>query len=183
MPRRGNTASGVGVGPKFRDRRRRTMTSWKTLACGLLGCVLVLGCGKPAEPTKADVKKEDEDDHDHGPGPHRGLVIEVGKHHAEFCMDHATKTATVYILDGRVKNAVPIAASKVTLSIKSPAFVVDAAASPQEGDPAGKASRFVAVHENFGKEQEFAGTLVVEIDGKRYSEDFEEKAHAHDKKK
>jgi hypothetical protein len=159
------------------------MTNWKALACGVLGCALVVGCGQPpAPPTKADAKKDD-DDHDHGPGPHKGTVIELGKYHGEFTVDHPTKTATVYILDSRVKNAAPVAATKVLLTIKSPAFQVELKASPQDGDPAGKASRFVAVHDNFGKEQEFEGTLSVDADKTQYNGDFKEEAHDHDKKK
>jgi hypothetical protein len=162
------------------------MTSWKALACGVLGCALVVGCGKPAEPTKTayPAKKDDDDDHDHGPGPHKGVVIELGgKYHGEFTVDHATKTATVYILDGRVKNAAPIAAKTLELTVKSPAFQVVMTAAPQEGDPAGKASRFVAVDDRFGKEQEFEGTVNVDIDGKPYAGDFKEEDHDHGKKK
>ncbi|MBN9521201.1 hypothetical protein J0H58_22220 [bacterium] len=158
------------------------MTSWKALACGVLGCALVVGCGQPAAPSKAaPEKKDDGDDHEHGEGPHGGTVIELGKYHGEFTVDHGTKTATVYILDGkRGKKAEPVAATKLRVSIKSPQFDVEAAAVPEKDDPAGKASRFVAKHDNFGKEQEFEGSVTVEVDGKPYTGDFKEKAHDHD---
>ena len=161
------------------------MTSWKALACGLLGCVLVLGCGKPADPSKADkTKKTDDDDHEHGEGPHGGTIIELGDYHGEFTVDHGKKDATVYILDGkRAKKAEPVAASKVSLAIKSPMFQVELKAAPQDGDPAGKASRFVGTHDHFGKEQEFEGTVSLEVGTKPYAGDFKEKAHDHDKKK
>jgi hypothetical protein len=153
-----------------------------SIAAALLGALLVIGCGQPAAPTKpAPEKKTDDDDHEHGEGPHGGTIVDIAGVHAEFTVDHPTKTATVYILDGkRAKKAEPIAATKVVLSIKSPAFQVDAKASPDAGDPAGKASRFVAVHEHFGKTQEFEGTLSLDLDGKPYTEDFKEKAHDHD---
>ena len=158
------------------------MTSWKALACGVLGCALVVGCGQPAaQPSKAPEKKDDHDDHEHGPGPHGGTVFDFGKYHGEFTVDHATKTATVYILDGkRAKNAEPIAAAKLLVSIKSPAFQVEAVAAADDGHPAGKASRFVAKHDHFGKEQEFEGTVSVEVDGKPYAGDFKEEKHDHD---
>jgi hypothetical protein len=157
------------------------MKTLKLLTAALLGAGLTLGCGKPPEPTKADAKKKDDaDDHDHGPGPHDGTVIELGKWHGEFCVDHGKKQATVYILDGKVQKAVPVAAQKLLLSIKSPSFQVDLLPSPQEGDPAGKASRFVATHDKFGKEQEFEGTVSLEIDGKPYAGDFKEEKHDHD---
>lgn len=160
-----------------------------------LGVLLVglsaVGCNKPADTPKADDKKgekaakKDDDHGDHGEGPHGGTVIELGKYHGEFVVDHGKKTATVYILDGKVKNAEPISAAKLSLSIKQPAFQVDLVAVPQDGDPKGKSSRFVATHDNFGKEQEFEGTVSGEIDGKPYLGDFKEeehKDHKHDKK-
>jgi hypothetical protein len=157
----------------------------------ILGLVLILcavGCGPQSisDPPKGGdkVQVKEDHDHDHGPGPHGGTVIDFGKYHAEFCVDHAKKTATFYILDGRAKKAVPIAADKLLLSIKTPQFQVEMAATPQGGDPKGKCSRFVATHDNFGKEQEFEGTVSGTIDGKNYLGDFKEEAHDHkDKKK
>ena len=39
------------------------------------------------------------------------LTYAHAKHHAELLIDKATKKATVYLLDSKVKNAVPISAS------------------------------------------------------------------------
>ena len=172
----------------------------KLLGLGvLLAGLLAAGCGKttdtPATPKADDTKvmpatKKDggEDDHDeHGEGPHGGVIIELGKYHGEFVVDHAKKQATVYILDGKsAKTAAPIAVTKLTLSIKTPQFQADLVAAPQDGDPAGKSSRFVATHDNFGKEQEFEGTVSGVIDGKPRAGDFKEeehKDHDHGKKK
>jgi len=175
-----------GVAAVLRRKRHYLETTMRTrfsLAAALLGGALVLGCGKPAEPTKATPAKTDDGHDEHGDGPHGGVLVDIAGVHAEFTVDHPTKTATVYILDGkRGKKAEPIAATKLVLSVKSPAFQVDAKASPEAGDPAGKASRFVAVHENFGKEQEFEGTISLELDGKPHSEDFKEEKHDHGKK-
>lgn len=163
------------------------MTTRKLTATALLAA-LAMGCAdKTVVPTKPAGKppttaKDEDDDHDHGPGPHGGTVIEFGKYHGEFCMDHGKKQATVYILDGGVKKAVAVAADKLTLAIRSPAFSVELKPAPQDGDPAGKASRFVATHDNFAKEQEFAGTVSGTLDGKPYSGDFKEVEHKHEKK-
>lgn len=163
----------------------------KFLGLGLMVAGLsAFGCGKSADTPKTDSKPGDKvaqkgDEHDHGEGPHGGTVIELGKYHGEFVVDHAKKQATVYILDVKLKNAVPLATPKLLLSIKQPTFQTDLVAAPQDGDPMGKASRFIATHDNFGKEQEFAGTVSGEIDGKPYLGDFQEEAHAdhdHDKK-
>lgn len=158
----------------------------KLLALGVLALGLsAFGCGKANDDKKKDDKppvKKDDDHDDHGPGPHGGTVIEFGKYHGEFVVDHAKKQATVYILDGKVKNAVPIAAEKLLLSIKSPMFQTDLKAMPQDSDPKGKSSRFVATHDNLGKEQEFEGTVSGEIDGKPYLGDFKEEPHKDGKK-
>lgn len=158
----------------------------------LVAGTAAVGCGPTPEAKKVENKKAEKtakkDDHghdDHGEGPHGGTIIELGKYHGEFVVDHAKKTATVYILDESVKKAEPIAVSKLLLSIKTPTFQTDLVATPQDGDPKGKSSRFVATHDNFGKEQEFAGTVSAEIDGKPYLGDFkqeEHKDHHHEKK-
>ena len=155
----------------------------KLLSLGLLVIGLsVAGCGQPADDKKPNTTPKKDDDHDHGEGPHGGTVIELGKYHGEFCMDHGKKQATVYILNEELTKNEPITATKLLLSITAPKFQVELVASPQEGDPAGKASRFVATHDNFGTEQEFAGTLSGEINGKPYAGDFKEEPHKDEKK-
>ena len=157
---------------------------------GLLVGLSVVGCDKPAEAPKADdkkaVKTAKKAGHDHGESPHGGTIFEWGKYHAEFCVDHGKKQVTVYILTEDLEKNDPIPAAKLLLSIKTPQFQTDLVAVPQDGDPKGKSSRFVATHDNFGKEQEFEGTVSGEIDGKPYLGDFKEeehKDHDHGKKK
>jgi YHS domain-containing protein len=153
----------------------------KILALGVLAAALAAGCEKSSAPPKAEKPKAKAGDHaddgDHGPGPHDGLIVEFGKYHAEFVVDHPKKTATVYVLDEDAKTPVPIAAEKLLLSVKAPKFQVELKADPDAGDPKGKASRFVAAHDNFAKEQALAGTISGEIDGKPYLGDFQEKPH------
>lgn len=163
------------------------MGALRCAAFGLLCAgVLVAGCGeqpktKIKSKAKMVAKGGDSHDHDHGQGPHAGTILEFGKHHGEFCVDHGKKQVTLYILDDSAKKAVPLAVDKLTLSIKSPQFQTDLVAAPQEGDPKGSASRFVATDDRFGKEQEFEGTISGVIDGKPYLGDFKEEAHpGHD---
>lgn len=160
----------------------------------LFTLAVVTGCGNQQGGTpKAGTSRSDnkttgkggEDDHDHGPGPHDGTIIEFGKWHGEFTVNHKTQEATIYILGADARKPVPIAVEKLLLSIKKPQFQVEVKATPQEGDPTGKASRFVGKHESFGKEQEFEGTLSGVVDGKPYAGDFKEeehKDHKHEKK-
>lgn len=151
----------------------------------LLGCTSAAPTPPPAAtaPSKA-ADAEDKDDHEHGEGPHGGVVFDWGKYHVEFCMDHKAKEATVYVLSTNLKRAVPIAAEKMKLSIKKPAFEVELQPKPLDGETGGKSSRFVARHENFGVEQEFEGTLTGVVLGKPLAADFAEEEHEeHEEKK
>ena len=155
--------------------RFRNMTAYSLLTAALIA----VGCEKTAStaPVTASAAATSDKHDDHTEGPRGGAVIELGKYHGEFVVDHGKKTATVHILDGDVKKDVPIATDKLLLSIKSPQFQVDLKADPQAGDPKGKCSRFTATHENFAKEQEFEGTVSLELEGKPYLGDFKEEAH------
>jgi hypothetical protein len=154
----------------------------------LMSGLLLVGCSQPASPPKGKTsgkevaKVEEKDDHDHGDGPHGGVIIEFGKYHAEFTVDHPKKEATIYLLSGNLKKNVPISSDKLTLSIKSPQFQTELKPVPQEGDPKGESSRYVGTHESLGKVQPFEGTLSGEIDGKPYLGDFKEVEDEHDKK-
>jgi hypothetical protein len=161
-----------------------------TLVFALVVCT---SCGNPqgGTPRGGTPKGEDRaaqkgnDDHDHGPGPHGGTVIDFGRWHAEFTVNHKAQEATVYMLSTRGNKPTPIRVEKLLLSIKSPQFQVELRPSPQEGDPEDKSSRFVGKHEHFGKEQEFEGTLSGVVDGKPYAADFKEEEprdHKHEKK-
>ena len=145
---------------------------------------LAAGCGEQPKTkikSKAKSAAKVDDSHDHGQGPHAGTILEFGKNHGEFCVDHGKKQVSLYILDDAMKKAVPLAVDKLTLSIKSPQFQTDLVAAPLEGDPKGSASRFVATDDRFGKEQDFEGTVSGVIDGKPYLGDFKEEAHpGHD---
>jgi len=125
-----------------------------------------------APPSKGTTEK----DHEHGAGPHGGAIGEFGgKYHYEFTVNHKTQEATIYILGGDAKKAAPIKADVLSLSIFKPMFRVDLKPVPQEGDPKGTSSRFVGKHEKLGVEQEFAGELSGDVDGKTLSGEFEEK--------
>lgn len=147
-----------------------------------------VGCNARPQPPKPAPAKPAADDHDHGAGPNGGTVLEWGpghKYHLEFAVDHKAKESVVHVLGKDAKTPAAIKADALTtLSIKEPTFQVPLKARPQASDAAGTASRFAAAHENFGKEQEFAGTISGELDGKPYAGDFKEEAeHAAEKKK
>ena len=122
-------------------------------------------------------------------GPHHGDLVELGneEYHAEVVHDDAT--VTIYILDGHVEDAVPIDAAEITINLthdgQPEQFAL--AASPDEGDPEGKSSRFVsddvelAVHlDEDGSEPQ----LSLMIDGSPFTGTIEhshgDHGHSHD---
>jgi hypothetical protein len=144
------------------------------------------GCGEKSSPSpKADGKaaKPKEEQHSHGAGPHGGALADWGggKFHVEFTVDHDKQEATVYILATDEKSASPIKAKEgqITAKIKGVKnkdnFELVLKAAPQPDDPEGKSSRFVGKHEKIGVVQEFAGTIIGEVDGTPYTGDFEER--------
>lgn len=157
----------------------------------LLGFILALsatvGCGSSSAPGPDPVKvpevKVDAGKHaDHASeGPHGGALAEWGDHeyHVEFTVDHKTQTATVHILDGNAKVAVPIDSAELTLALKlDPPVTIKLAAKPEAGDPAGRSSRFVGTHAALHVERELAGSVAGKVGGKPYSGTFQEKPHA-----
>jgi hypothetical protein len=168
----------------------------KLLGCGITLALLLmpLGCQKvavaPPKVAKQTASKPGghAHDHSHDEGPHDGVVAGWGdeEFHAEFTVDHDTKTATVYILDEHAKNAPkvePAKITKVTLAITnvSPPLTLEMKFDPAKTDSKGIA--FSATHDQFGKKMNFEGNISGKLNGKDYSGDFKEGAHGeHDKK-
>lgn len=179
-------------------KRNLRYSAWFTI---LLASISVMGCNsESAAPDKSgagDTAEEEhghahgpdghshdhsEEGHGHAPGPHGGTLADWGggAYHVEFTVDHEQHQATVYILGGDEKTAEPIAAESVLLTIKDPKLQVDLMPDPQEGDPEGKASRFVGKHEGLGTVKEYDGTMSAAVDGTPYAGNFAEEAHGHD---
>lgn len=169
--------------------KKLELTRTLLMAIGILACVA--GCGGSKEPSPSGTQGDaspstghtDNHAHGHGAGPHDGTLADWGggKYHVEFTVDHDKQEATVYILGDDEKTPVPIKAEEIQLSIKEPVMQVTLKAAPQEGDPAGSASRFVGNHESLGVVQEYEGTITGVVDGTPYSGDFKEEPHgAHE---
>jgi hypothetical protein len=174
------------------------MKAIRMLPVLLFVLALAAGCGEtppskgtPKKPSKDDAGEKKGDGHEHGSGPHGGAVGDWGggKYHIEFTVKHPTKTARVYVLDGKAKNTVPIKAkdNQLLMTVKGvktkDSFDVVLKADPQKDDPEGTASCFVATHEKFGVEQEFEGTVTGEFGGKSYAGDFKEEPEPEAKEK
>ena len=173
------------------------MKKFQFLSCVAISAIaLFVGCEakKPAATSGGATTKSGEHAHEdgtvhkdadekehaaHGNGPHDGVVADWGggKFHVEFTVDHGKKEAMVYILGDDEKTPAPIDATEITLAIKDPAFQASLKASPQNGDPAGKASRFVGNHDNFGIVKEYEGSISGTVSGTPYSGNFKELPH------
>ena len=124
--------------------------------------------------------------HEHpSEGPHHGTLIELGKEEFHAELVHDDKSVTIYVLDSAAKNSVPVDASEVLINIlkdgKPAQFKL--AATPVEGDPDGKSSRFVdsgtELAGNLDNEAA-APKLSITINGKSYKGTItHEHDHAH----
>lgn len=149
-------------------------------------CLSIVGCSnRDAAKPKADKEKKAVHNHP-DKGPHGGALVEWGDddYHLEFLVDHGKKEATVYVLDDVAAKPAPIAAEEITLTLThtKPPLRIPMKAAPETGDAKGKSSRFVAVHDELGKEMDFKGEISGKVGDTPYRGDLEEKDHDHKKK-
>lgn len=124
---------------------------------------------------------DDHDGHDHSghdhpsEGPHHGHLIELGQedYHAEMVHDEKTGTIVIYLLDGAVKNAVPINSKvlRVNVRLNKKGRQYKLTAVPDKKDPKGFSSRFATNDKGLGKDLHAKGVdakLVVKIKGKSF---------------
>jgi hypothetical protein len=166
-------------------QKEAAMRIGRVLAWGVALACLALGCSNGAAGNKKDAGKAAAKKHDHPEeGPHGGPLAEWGdeKYHAEFTVDHKTKKAVVYILDGSAAKSAPIAIESVTLTLThvKPAVILTLAADPQDGDPKGSASRFSGTHPSLAKEADFKGEVSATVGGKPYAGAFAGHGHPHE---
>jgi hypothetical protein len=161
------------------------MAYTKMLGLGLLVMALaVTGCGDKggSQPTPAGEKKGGgkADDHPHGTGPNGGVVMDLGKYHAEFTVDHPAKECTILVLGDDEKTPTPVAAKELTLTTKETKTKDGKVVPPMtikmlpEDESGGKASKFVGTDPGLGNVADFAGTVTAVIDGKPSTGEFEE---------
>ena len=160
---------------------------------GVVGLTIALttaiGCGKGQDTGPRGSTVGDEHDHP-SEGPHHGSLIELGneEYHAELVHDDAAGTVTIYLLDSTAQTATPtdIKELQINLSHDGKAEQFSLVASPDSGDPAGKASRFVSSDAELAEELDHEGVqaqLVVSIAGKQYrgaiEHDDDHEGHDH----
>ena len=157
----------------------------------LILALAAAGCGSPAANAPVADAHDHEHEHEHEAGPHGGAIIELGDNHAELVHDDAAGTVTVYILDGAATANVPVDAADATINVTHDGageqFVLKA--SPMEGEPEGKSSRFVSTEKMLGDALDIDGAVaafVVTFDGAphrgaiEHDHDHDHADHDHD---
>ena len=158
----------------------------QSLVLGLALSVAPFLAGCPAgnqskELTSSDTKTTPPvEAHAHEHGPHDGEVVELGDNHGEVVLEKDRKV-TLYILDGKLEKAVPLADATAFLVLKlggeSPK--IDLKAMPLDGEADGKTSRFQSeapLPESIKDGHDIAGRVTVTAGGKPTSGDV---GHAH----
>lgn len=110
------------------------------------------------------------DSHHHDHGPNGGHVIELGDHHGEVTLA-ANRKLTLHILDGALKNAVPLADATAVANLKIGGETTQVAlvAAPLDGETDGKTSRFQSAEplpETVKDLEDVGGDVTLTIGGK-----------------
>ncbi len=164
---------------------------WLLCAACLFVAVALPGCNTEKkkdtpQASKADKTPKTDAHEDHNEiGPHGGPVAEWKPYHAEFTVDHAAKTATIFILDAKLKDtkidAAKITKATLTITSEKPNVVIelkyDAKASGDKG------TALVGADDVLGKEAALEGLLKGTIDGTPHSDDFKYEVKKKDKAK
>src|SRR5262245_45027494 len=136
-------------------------------ACFALVTALAVGCSGSSQPKKEGGKKPEESHEEEG--PHGGTLFATPDHkyHLELVAGKG-KPAVLYVLDNKVKNAVPTAAETFTLTApgEKPLKVEFKA---KRGEGATKASEFTAKEGEIPEKMDLEKVEISgEIDGKPY---------------
>jgi hypothetical protein len=158
-----------------------------------VGPLMIVGCssgdGDYQEVKPADIPVSDPhaSAHNHpSEGPHHGILVELGaeEFHAEIVLPDASENAalTVYVLDSAAKEVVAIDSTEITINLSHDgnAEQFKLAASPDDGDADGKASRFSSSDAELVshfRSDAVHGQLVLTINGTSYRGEIDHHAH------
>lgn len=148
---------------------------------GLLAAALAIaGCETKSDstPTKSGDKKGNE--HPHGTGPNGGVVFDLGKHHAEFTVNHDAKECTILFIREEDKKPEPTAVKDLTVVTK-PSKTKDGKEVPAmtikmlpKDEKDGKASKYVGSDPVLTNVADFEGSVTALIEGKPAKGEFKE---------
>lgn len=166
-------------------RKALTAILIPALFLGVSGCAKQESSATSGENEDNSSAAETADEHHEHPshGPNGGDLIELGEedYHAEF-VHGDDDSITIYVLGSDAKTSVPIEAAEMTINVSHDGTPEQfkLAASPAEGDPEGKSSRFVSSDGELSEHLHEEGAhakLVVDIAGTQFTGAI---AHEHD---
>lgn len=165
----------------------------KGIYLAVLASALLVGCDSKNGGGAGSQKHHKGDGHDHSAtehaetGPHGGHLIELGSDeafHAELLHEEEAHRVTVYILDGKAKENVPISQPELVVNIvgggNPKQFKLTAIS--QANEPRDMASCFQAENEELCTALDASdckGRLAVNINGKQYIGEIEHHDHEH----
>lgn len=157
------------------------------LAC--VGLALLWGCvGGESDYTQLKPSENVENPdahHHHVHGPHGGHIVELGDVHGELVFGK-DRILTLYLLGEDTKTAAPLAdvVAKMHLHAGQEEIDVELTAAPQEGDPEGTSSRFVAaagvVPDSVKDIEGIEGEVILTIGEKKVVAEVGHGHHDHD---
>lgn len=162
---------------------KRFILGLVVVAVAATGCSRQSGTAPTAKNKGAAKDSGKEKAHVHGKGPNGGVVFDLGKHHAEFTVDHPKKECTIFILGEDEKTPTPVAAKELTLNTKATKTEGGKAVPPMtikllpRGESGGRATKFVGADPGLGNVADFSGTVLGEIDGRPSQGEFKEEEH------
>ena len=152
-----------------------------------LSTFLLMGCGgqeEYREVSDADLEEHPEEEHHHHEAPHGGHLIELGDHlyNAELVFSQESPHLTLYFLGAHAETPLPIANETVEFHLEHEGGEqpLEFKPSAQEGDPEGKASKFVfdgELPEGIDEIEKMHGHLHITIEEVDYEGELE---HDHD---
>lgn len=157
----------------------------------LLGATTLLGCDGGQKSQAIAERHHENDGHDHSTGehshegPHGGHLVELGtseEFHAEVIHDDKSHRVTVYILDGKAKENVPISQNELTINMVNGGAPKQykLAAVTQANELPNMASCFQLEDEELCEALDSPnakGRMAVTVNGKHYVGEIEHHEH------
>jgi hypothetical protein len=144
----------------------------------MAGVLCAAGCPRKSnrarKPAVSAVKRPER-------GPHGApAAFWADAYMLEVAVDRDARQATVYVLNEDGRETRPIEAPSITLQLMShePPLEVALKPAPQDGDPRGAASRFLAIDPAFGGKEAMYGTVAGKVGGKEHIGEFDERARS-----
>ncbi len=148
----------------------------KLVACALLFAApfFFVSCSSQSKP---GVARHHDEEHSHGPNDGELIKLGDGENYAELLNDPKKDVVTIFILAKDHTKPAAIEDKEITILVKPGANTVEykIPAKPQEGDPAGKASRFESDQKDLKRaleNQDASRELHVTVEGKPYTPSF-----------